>query len=472
MLSPTTFTERRAALVRALPDGLIVLLGNGPAPMNYAANVYPFRQDGSFLYYTGIDAPGFALAIDAEAAQSTLFGREATTEDRVWDGDRPSVRERAAAAGMVRTATPDGLADAVAKARRAGQTVHVLPPYRAEGRLALAELLGVAPDEVEPSDALVDAVVGQRLVKTEAEVAEIERAVGIAAEMHATAMRTAQPGTTELEVQAAVVAAAARHGSYPPFPPIVTVRGEVAHHQATGHALREGDLLLHDAGAVAPGTLYAADITRVSPVGGAFTDRQRAVYQVVLDAQQACIAACAPGVSFRDVHDLASATIARGLVGLGLLRGDPDEIVAAGAHALFFTHGLGHPMGLDVHDMEGLGEDRVGYGDEAARSDQFGTRYLRFARALRPGHVMTVEPGVYVNAALIEAWRSEGRHAAFVDYDEAERWVGFGGVRIEDDVLITDDGARVLGPGIPKTVAEVEAAVQEGAAVGAAVDAA
>ena len=465
MLSPTTFVERRAALVRALPNGLIVLLGNGPAPMNYAANHYPFRQDGTFLYYTGIDAPGFALAIDADAAQSTLFGREATMEDRVWDGDRPSVRERAAAAGITRTATPEGLADIVGKARRTGQAVHVLPPYRGDARLALASLLGVAPDAVEPSAALVDAVAEQRLVKTEAEVAEIERALDVAAEMHITAMRMAQPGTTEREVQAAMESVATRHGSYPSFPPIVTVRGEVAHHKATGYAMEAGDLLLHDAGSVAPDTLYTADITRVSPVGGTFSDRQRSIYQIVLDAQNACIEACAPGASFRDVHDLASRTIARGLVGLGLMRGDPDEIVAAGAHALFFTHGLGHPMGLDVHDMEGLGEDRVGYGDEAERSDQFGTKYLRFGRTLQPGHVMTVEPGVYLNKALIEMWKAEGRHKSFIDYDEAERWAGFGGVRIEDDILVTEDGPRVLGPGIPKTVAEVEAAVQSGAAV-------
>jgi len=463
MLPPTTFAARRAALADALSAGLVVLLGNDEAPMNYAANLYPFRQDGSFLYYTGLDAPALALTLDAETGEATLFGRDATMEDRVWDGERPSLAERAASAGIEKTAPPEALAEAVGRARRQGRPVHVLPPYRAEGRLRLADLLGVAPAAVEGSVALIDAVIAQRLVKTDAEVAEIERALGIAAEMHTTAMRMAQPGVTEFEVAASMEAVAARHGSFPSFPSIVTARGEVPHHHASTYALEAGDLLLHDAGAVAPGTLYCADLTRVSPVGGAFSDRQRAIYDVVLAAQVGAIEACAPGVSFRDVHFGAARTIAAGLRDLGLLKGDVDAIVEAGAHALFFHHGLGHAMGLDVHDLEGLGEDRVGYVGEAERSTQFGTGYLRFARALRPGHVMTVEPGVYFNAALIAMWKDEGRFAEHVDYDEAERWVGFGGVRIEDDVLITESGHRVLGPDLPKQPDEVEAVVRSGA---------
>ena len=463
MLPPDTFSARRATLARALPGGLVVLLGNESVPMNYAANLYPFRQDGSFRYYTGLDVPGLALALDVETGAATLYGQEATLEDRVWNGETDSLAALAARAEAEATAAPAALADAVAAARAAGRAVHVLPPYRDRQRLRLAALLDVAPDAVEPSAALVDAVIAQRLVKSDAEVAQIEHALEIAAEMHLTAMWMAQPGVTEHEVAAAVEASARSHGSHPSFPPIVTTRGEVAHHTASGHVLAPGDLLLHDAGCVAPETGYCSDVTRVSPVGGAFSDRQRAVYQVVLDAQTAAIEACAPGVPFREVHDLAALRIADGLVGLGLLRGAPHDIVEAGAHAAFFTHGLGHALGLDVHDMEGLGEDRVGYADEAQRSDQFGTRYLRFARALRPGYVMTVEPGVYFNATLLEQWRGEGRHAEFVDYDEARRWVGFGGVRIEDDVLVTDDGARVLGPEIPKDPDDVEAAVASAA---------
>ena len=463
MFTPSTFTDRRAALVSGLPEGVVVLLGNEAAAMNYAGNLYPFRQDGAFRYYTGLDEPGLALAVDTASGAATLYGRESTLEDRVWDGDTPSMTERAAAAGIEATAAPDALGQVVAQARAQGRAVHVLPPYRAEHRLRLADLLGLAPGNVTPSDALVDAVIGQRLIKTPDEVAEIERALEIAAEMHLTAMWMAHPGATEHEIAAQMEAVAASHGSHPSFPVILTVRGEVPHHHASAYELQAGDLLLHDAGCVAPGSGYAADITRVSPVGGTFSDRQRAIYDVVLDAQTTAIERCAPGVSFRDVHDAAAHRIATGLRDLGLLRGDPEAIVDAGAHAAFFHHGLGHALGLDVHDLEGLGEDRVGYGDEATRSTQFGTGYLRFARALRPGHVMTVEPGIYFNAALLEQWEAEGRHAAFVDYDEARRWIGFGGVRIEDDVLITDDGHRVLGPEIPRQPEDVEATVQSAA---------
>lgn len=463
MFASHTYAARRRALADAVPDGLIVLLGNDAAPMNYAANHYPFRQDGSFRYYAAADAPGLALTIDAESGEATLYGREATIEDRVWDGERPSVADRAAAAGIDHIAPPEALGGVVAAARQAGRAVHVLPPYRAAQRLRLAGLLGVAPEAVAPSDALTDAVVAQRLVKTDEEVAEIEYAIGIADEMHRTAMWMAQPGRTEFEVAAAIESAATSRGSYLSFPAIVTVRGEVPHHRAGNHVLEAGELLLHDAGCVAPNSGYASDITRVSPVGGTFSERHRAIYDLVLEAQLACVEGCAPGVSFRDLHDLASRTLAAGLVDLGLLRGDVDELVADGAHTLFFHHGLGHPMGLDVHDLEGLGEDRVGYADEATRSAQFGTKFLRFARTLRPGHVMTVEPGLYFNATLIDLWHSEGKYADAVDYDEAKRWVGFGGVRIEDDVLITDDGHRVLGPPIPKRPEDVEAVVQGGA---------
>ena len=462
MFDSSTFATRRRAVAEAVGSGLLVVLGNEGAPMNYAANLYPFRQDGTFRYLTGIDVPGFALTVDAESGAATLYGRDATMEDRIWDGDTDAVATRAERAGIGATAPPEALAEAVGAAQRAGQRVHVLPPYRGAQRLRLAALLGVAPDAVAPSEVLVDAVIAARLVKTDDEVAEIEAALELADAMHRTAMAMAQPGVTELEVAAEMEAVAARQGAHPSFPIILTVRGEVPHHHASPYRLQAGDLLLHDAGAVVASG-YCSDITRVSPVGGTFSERQRAVVDLVLEAQLACIDACAPGVSFRGVHDLASRTLARGLRDLGLLRGDPDDAVEAGAHAMFFHHGLGHPMGLDVHDLEGLGEDRVGYGDEATRSEQFGTAYLRFARALRPGHVMTVEPGLYFNAALLEQGQAEGRHADLVDYDEAMRWVGFGGVRLEDDVLITETGHRVLGPSIPKAPREVEALVQAAA---------
>lgn len=464
MLSPDTFASRRAALAEAVPDGLIVLLGNDAVPMNYAANLYPFRQDGTFLYYTGLDAPALALALDAETGEATLYGTDPTLDDEVWEGPLPTLADRAAVAGLDQWADADRLEADVRAAQSAGRTVHVLPPYRGAGRLTLAGLLGVAPGAVEPSDALLDAVIAQRLVKTDDEVAEIERAVGIAGEMHRLAMRLAQPGRTEREVAAAMEGLALEHGSFPSFPIILTRRGEILHGHAGDATLQGGDLMLADAGAVAPGSRYAADITRVSPVGGTFGERQRTIYQLVLDIQTETIGACRPGTLFLDVHRLASVRLAEGLTELGLMTGDPEDAVEAGAHALFFPHGLGHPIGQDVHDLEALGEDRVGYDDEVQRSEQFGTKSLRFGRRLAPGHVMTVEPGCYLIGGLIDAWKAESRHAEFLDYDEVERWRGLGGVRIEDDVLITDDAPRVLGPEIPKTVEAVEAEVQSGAA--------
>ena len=463
MFSPDTYAARRAALADAVGAGLVVLLGNDAAPMNYAGNVYPFRQDGSFRYYAGLDAPGLALALDAETGEATLYDREPTLDDVVWEGALPGLADRAESVGIERTAPPEQLEQDVRAAQRAGRAVHTLPPYRGAGRLKLAALLDVAPDAVGASGALRDAVIAQRLVKTDAEVAEIERALEIAADMHRLAMRLAQPGRTEQDVAGQMEGLALSRGSHPSFPIILTRRGEVLHNHPTGAVLEAGDLVLADAGAVAPGSGYAADVTRVAPVGGAFSERQRAVVEVVIDAQEAAIGACRAGALFRDVHRLASVRIAEGLGALGLMTGDPEEAVEAGAHALFFAHGLGHPMGLDVHDLEGLGEDHVGYDDEVQRSEQFGTRFLRYGRRIDAGHVMTVEPGVYLIDALIDAWKAEGRHAAFLAYDEIDRWRGLGGVRIEDDVLVTDGAPRVLGPGIPKRPAEVEAVVRSGA---------
>ncbi|HEX9952399.1 MAG TPA: aminopeptidase P family protein [Rubricoccaceae bacterium] len=463
MFAPSVYAARRAALARAVGSGVIVILGHEDAPMNYPANVYAFRQDASFLYYGGHDAPGLALAIDAETGRTTLFGHDPTLDDVVWEGPLAGLADRAAAIGAEAHAAHEALDAAVREALRAGRTVHTLPPNRAEQRLRLADLLGLPPAEVRASDVLIDAVVAQRLVKTDAEIAEMEASLVLAAEVHALAMAGAQPGRTERGLAAAIEAHLGGAGSYPSYPVILTRRGEILHGHPTGAVLEAGDLLLVDAGAVSVGTRYASDLTRTMPVGGTFSERQRALYDVVLAAQTAAIEAMRPGVPFRDLHTLAARTITTGLADLGLMRGDPDEAVAAGAHALFFPHGLGHALGLDVHDMEGLGEDRVGYGDGFSRSEQFGTRYLRFARPLAEGYVMTVEPGVYFVGPLLDAWAAEGRHAAFIDYAEADAWRGTGGIRIEDNVLVTPAGHRVLGPPVPRTADAVEAAVRAGA---------
>ncbi len=463
MLDATTYADRRLRLAAAVGRGLLLIPGNGPAAMNYAGNVYAFRQDASFRYYTGLDQPGLALVVDAETGEATLYGTEPTVDDTIWEGPLPTMAEHGAASGVEHTASMAALAEAVGGAQKAGRTVHVLPPYRGEGRLQLAAWLGVAPHAVEASPALIDAVIAMRLVKTADEVAEIEAAVAIAAEMHRLAMRLAQPGRTEADVAGQMEGLALSQGSHPSFPIILTRRGEVLHNHATRAELKAGDLMLADAGAVAPGSGYAADITRTSPVGGTFSQRQRGVYETVLAAQEAAIAACRPGVPFADVHRLAAVRLVEGLVALGLMRGDAEEAVEAGAHALFFPHGLGHAMGLDVHDLEALGEDRVGYGEGFARSTAFGTANLRFARPLREGYVMTVEPGLYFIGALIDQWTAARTHEAFIDYAALESWRGTGGVRIEDDILVTAGGCRILGPPIPKSVDAVQAEVRAGA---------
>ena len=458
--SPETYSARRRALAGAVGDGLIVLPGNAAAPMNYAANVYSFRQDGSFLYYAGLDEPGLALTIDAATGESTLYGYDPTMDDVVWEGHAESLASRAGRAGADRAAPADALAGDAAAARRAGRAVHVLPPYRGDTRLLLAGLLNAPTGELPGSPALIDAVIAQRLVKSDDEVAELEVALDLTAQMHLAAMRLAQPGRTEFEVAAALEEVAGAAGSYPSFPIILTRKGEVLHGQPRlGATFEAGDLMLTDAGAVSPVGRYAGDITRVSPVGGRFSERQRGVYDAVLRGQMAAIDAVRPGVPFREVHDLTAQIMVEGLVDLGVMRGDPAEAVAAGAHTLFFVHGLGHALGLDVHDCEALGEDRVGYDEEFKRSTEFGTRFLRFARRLKPGYVMTVEPGLYFIDPLIDQWKAAGTHAAFIDYDEIEHWRGLGGVRIEDDVLVTETGVRVLGPGIPKVASEVEMVV-------------
>lgn len=421
--------------------------------MNYRGNVFPFRQDGTFRYFTGINLAGWALWLDADAGSATLFAPPSHPDDVVWTGEIPSPREIASGAGLSDVQDATDLPALLKQAHESGRTIHFLPPYRAEHTALLAEALGIPPSKVaeHASVALIRAVIAQRIVKDGAEIAAITRALGIAREMHRVAAAESREGTSEYALAAAMEAAALRVGSHPSFPIIATRRGEVLHNHPTSARFRKGDLVLHDAGAVDPETGYCSDITRVTCVGTP-TTLQRDLHLAVVNAQERAIAACTAGTPFRDVHLLAARTLTEALVGLEFMHGDPAEAVEAGAHALFFPHGLGHALGLDVHDMEALGEHYVGYGEGFERSTQFGTVYLRFARPLQPGYVMTVEPGFYVNPALIARWEAERRHENFIRYDALPVLEGFGGIRIEDNVLVTPDGPVVLGDGIPKTL--------------------
>jgi len=441
--------------------GAILLLGQQETSRNYLANPYHFRQDSHFLYYVGTDLPDLAALILPDG-EEILFGAPEDPDDLVWHGPHPVLGDHARAAGMASGRDISTLGAQLAKLTASGAAVHYLPPYRPDRTVRLAELLGRSLDEVTagPSAELVRAVVAQRSIKSDAEVAQIEDALAVSYDMYQAAYALVEPGRRESEVAGAMQGVALAKGRAQSFLPIVSVRGEVLHNNTYGNVMQAGELLLVDSGTESP-HYYASDITRTLPVSGTFEPRQAAVYQAVLDSQLAAIAAAKPGVTNKALHLIAARTMASGLCDLGIMKGDVDAAVAAGAHALFYVHGLGHMMGVDVHDMEDLG-DAVGYPEGEPRSEQFGLAFLRLAKPLEAGFVITVEPGIYFVPALIERWQAESKHADFINYEEATKFIGFGGVRIEDDILITPTGARILGKPIPKTIKEVEAALAKG----------
>lgn len=457
MFEAKTYVERRERLRKQVGSGLILLPGNGQSPMDYPDNAYHFRQDDSFLYFFGLDTPDLAGVLDVDQGRDILFGDDIDMEDIIWMGPMPSLKDRAAGVGVTETMPRAKLAEVVQEAKAKGRMVHVLPPYRGETKILLQKLLGIDPDQAkaQASVALIKAVIALRLIKSPAEVREIEKALAASFEMYRTAMKTAKPGVKEQEIVGRIDGLAFSLAGGTAFPTILTINGQTLHNHGYVNALKAGRLLVIDSGAES--TLhYASDITRTIPVSGKFTPKQKEIYDLVESAHDTAITRMKPGVPYRDVHLEAARVIASGLKDLGLMKGDPAEAVANGAHALFFPHGLGHQMGLGVHDMEDLGENFVGYDDTVKRSSQFGLAYLRFAKALEPGHVLTVEPGCYFIPALIDQWRSEGKFTSFIAYDKVEKYRGFGGLRVEDDVLITPTGRRVLGKPIPKSTRDIE----------------
>ncbi len=462
MFDPSIYQARRAALARQMGEGLALFLGNGLAPMNYPANPYPFRQDGAFRYLFGLDQPDLAAVVELPSGRAHLFGQDLGLDDVVWMGQQPSVAHLAASAGVEHWHAPEALAPMLREALRLGRPVHFLPPYRGEQELALEALLDIRADRVRQhaSEPLIRAYVEVAARKGPEEIAQMELAMErVTRPMYLEAMRLARPGAREQELAGRLEGMVLAAGSALAYPMILSRDGQILHNHSHANVLRAGDLLLIDAGAQSP-LGYATDITRTLPVGGKFSPKQAAIYNIVLAAEEAAIQGIAPGVPYRALHLLASRIIAQGLKDLGLMRGEVEAAVEAGAHALFFPHGLGHMIGMDVHDMEGLGEDFVGYDRQHARSTQFGLAYLRLARPLREGFVVTVEPGVYFIPELIDQWKAQGLHQEFIDYDALDEYRDFGGIRIEDNVLVTATGHRVLGPRIPKTIEEVEEAMR------------
>jgi Xaa-Pro aminopeptidase len=456
MFPRQTYESRRSTLMSRFDGGLLLLLGNSESPMNYTDNCYPFRQDSTFLYYFGLDQPDLAAVMDVDAGATVLFGDELTIDHIVWMGDLPSLASRAERVGVADTRPRGELAELMGRAVTAGRAVHFLPPYRADTKLRLHDLLALEPEEVtrEASEAFIKAVVAQRSYKDAEEVAEIERAVATSVGMHEAAIRMTRPGMREMDIAAEVERMALAAGGRVAFPVIATINGQTLHNHYHGNTLSDGDLFLLDTGAeTAMG--YAGDLTTAFPVSPRFTERQKTIQEIVLVAYDAAVAALAPGVPNRQVHFAACRAIFEGMKGLGVMRGDTEEALSSGAHAMVMPHGIGHMMGLDVHDMENLGEAYVGYAGET-RSTQFGLKSLRLARPLEPGFVLTIEPGIYFIPQLMDLWRAEGRHASFINYDELDKWRDVGGVRNEEDYLITPDGARRLGPRKPQTVEEIE----------------
>jgi Xaa-Pro aminopeptidase len=433
-------------------------LGNEESPMNYPDNHYPFRQDSSFLYFLGLDYPGLVAVIDIDQGKECVFGNDLTVDDIIWTGPQPALHERCEKVGIYETAPFDQAQAVLKKAIEQGRKVHFLPQYRPENILRVGQLLGIHPAVAQDhvSETLIRAVVAQRSFKTHEEIAQIEAALDISYEMQTTAMKMSRPGMYEMQVAGTVEGIAISRGGRLPFPIIFSIHGETLHNQYHGNVMKEGDIAVHDSAAESA-LHYASDITRTIPISGRFSQRQKEIYTIVLDAQEKAIEAVQPGVEFREVHRLACTVLASGLKGLGLMKGDVEEAVDAGAHTLFFQCGLGHMLGLDVHDMEGLGEDYVGYTDAIKRNPAFGWRSLRLAKALEPGFVITVEPGLYFIPELINRWQAEHKLSQYINYAMVDKYRDFGGIRLEDDVLVTENGSRILGKKIPKTIDEVEA---------------
>lgn len=459
MFEKKIYQERRQKLRQLVGNGLIILFGNNDAPCNYPNNgYYPFRQDSSFLYYFGLRREGLVGVIDADNGTETLVGDDIDIDDIVWYGSVDSVSQLAASCGVDNSVPMKQLQVICNDALRQKRTIHFLPPYRHDTKIMLMDLLGIHPMQQKESASLplIKAVVEMRQCKTAIEVAEIEKACNIAYHMHTHAMRLTKPGLTEKYIGGQVDGMAHSLGEHESFATIFTQHGEIMHGNPSYAILQDGRLALCDAGAENAEN-YCSDNTRTFPVNGRFTQKQLEIYSIVEACHDYALEVAKPGVPWFDVHMNVCRMMTDKLKELGLMRGDTEEAVRAGAHALFLPHGLGHMMGLDVHDMEGLGQNYVGFDDEIQPSTQFGTNALRCGKRLQEGFVMTDEPGIYFIPALIDDWRSQGLHKDFINYDLVETYKDFGGIRIEDDILITSDGCRFLGQErIPYHPADIE----------------
>jgi len=456
MFKAQTYLNRRLNLRMRIDSGIALFMGNDESPMNYADNTYHFRQDSSFLYYFGLNTAGLTGIVDVDEGKDYIFGNDLTVEDFVWMGYQPSLKEQAQKVGIENTRSIPDLEKFLKEAVAKGREIHLVPQYRAENKIKLFNWLGIKLNETQnaASIELIKAIVAQREIKSDEELLEIEKGVNTTVDMHVAAMQMVRPGIMESEIAAKVLEIAVKAGGNISFPIIATIHGETLHNHYHGNKLKDGDMLLLDCGAeTALG--YAGDLSSTMPVAATFSERQKEIYNIVLASHNASIEMLTPGLPFKNIYYESCRVIVEGLKDLGLMKGNAEEAVQLGAHAMFFPCGLGHQMGLDIHDMENLGEVYVGY-DGKPKSTQFGIKSLRLAKPLVPGLVLTIEPGIYFVPSLIDMWKAEKRFADFINYDKLETYKDFGGIRNEENFVITADGYRLIGKQKPKTIEDVE----------------
>lgn len=455
MFSKETYIQRRALLKKAIGSGVLLFLGNEEMGLNYADNNFRYRQDSTFLYFFGLSSAGLSAIIDIDEDKEIIFGNELTIDDIVWMGTQPTLKEKSEQVGITHTESAGAVTGYLHKATQKGQSIHYLPPYRPEHQIKLMEWLGVPFAHQDGSIPFIQAVVAQRSYKSEDEIVEIEKACNITANMHIAAIQAVAAGKYEYEIAALLEQVAYSAGGDLSFPSIATINGQTLHNHYHGNLIKPGDLFLIDAGAETP-MGYAGDMSSTIPANKTFTVRQREIYEIQNRMHLESVKALQPGITFVEAYDLSARVMVEGLKEIGLMKGNTEDAVREGAHAMFYPHGLGHMMGLDVHDMENLGETWVGY-DGQPKSTQFGRKSLRLGRTLEPGFVLTIEPGIYFIPELIDKWKGEKRFTDFINYDAAESYKNFGGIRNEEDYLITANGSRRLGKKIPLTPEEVEA---------------
>ncbi|MEA1886922.1 MAG: aminopeptidase P family protein [Bacteroidota bacterium] len=457
MFKKEVYIQRREQLRKTVGSGLILLLGNDESPMNYADNPYHFHQDSTFRYFFGLNFPGLAGTLDCDTGEDVIYGDDLTVEDFVWMGPQPTIAERSERFGITKSAPVKKLVENLQKESSKGRIIHFLPPYRPENKIKLFEWLGILPAEShsESSIELIKAVIDQRNYKKPEEIEEIKKAVDISVDMHRTAMRMVAPGVTEAQIAAAVNHVAESVGARIAFPIIATINGQTLHNHYHGNTLKSGQMFLLDAGAEVESG-YAGDLSSTIPVDPHFTELQKQIFNISLDSHNTAISMLKPGIPFKEVYLESARVIMRGLKDMGLTKGNVDDAVSNGAHALFFPCGLGHMMGMDVHDMEDLGEVYVGWAGQP-KPTQFGIKSLRLGCKLEPGFVLTIEPGIYFIPELIDQWQETGNNKEFINFDRVNEFRNFSGIRNEEDVLITESGYEILGKPKPKSIEDVEA---------------